>query len=152
MVTPAHALLGRTHGHPYPPGAFAATAWADMQTGHPTLAGWPTDDANDEGWRAAVVPSTVLVELVRSPTYITWQGDEWLFHCGRVMRYGGRWGRADFESAAGGEVPSAFAMGAAGVPDDVWETLGRGADDSAVSVYMFDCIACGAHRGHWDID
>ena len=24
---------------------------------------------------------------MRSPTYLTWQGEQWLFHCERAMRY-----------------------------------------------------------------
>ncbi len=83
VVTLVHALLGRTHGLPFPPGPLAQTAWADASTDHPTLAGWPVTEPDADGWRAAMIPAEVLRELVRSPNYISWQGEQWLFHCRR---------------------------------------------------------------------
>jgi len=151
-VTPVHALLGRTHGLPFPPGALADTAWRDTGSNHPTLAGWPVTDPNEDGWRAAIIPSKVLVELVRSPTYITWQGEQWLFHCRRPMKYAGPWGKLEFDAAAPNRDGRSLALSSAGLHEDAWQDLSDSAGECAVLAYMFECLDCRAHRGHWDID
>lgn len=148
MVTPIHAELGRTHGLPF----LARTAWADVTTDHPTLAGWPVTEPNDDGWRSAVIPTEVLRGLVRSPRYVTWQGEQWLFHCGRPMRYLGPWGKLDFEAAAPDGDGRALAMSSAGLHEGAWQDLGDRGGESAILAYMFECIACFAPRGHWDVD
>src|SRR5262249_55278095 len=50
---------------------------------------WPIDP--DEDWYAVRVPQEHLVELLRTPTYGTWQGERWLFCCKRPMTYLGEW-------------------------------------------------------------
>jgi hypothetical protein len=35
----------------------------------------------EEGWTAARLPRETLFELLRTPTYSTWQGERWLFCC-----------------------------------------------------------------------
>lgn len=136
MVTPVHALRGRTHGLPGPA----------------TLAGWPATEANADGWRSAIVPTPVLLELVRTPNYVTWQGEQWLFHCRGPMRYLGLWGRSDFTAAAPDGDGATFALSTADLPKDMWPYLSEPPDVGSVLTYMFQCPTCGAHRGHWDAD
>lgn len=143
MVTPAHASLGKTHGLPSP---------ATIVGGSPTIAGWPASVPNEDGWSAAVIPSDVLRDLVGSPNYITWQGERWLFHCRRPMIYVGLWGKRDFTSSASDGDGRSFANASAKLPEDVWEYLSDRGGDGAILVYMFECSACGDHRGHWDTD
>jgi len=152
MVTPVHAELGTTHGLPFPPGRLAQTAWVDASSDHPTLAGWPVTEPNADGWRAAVIPAEVLRELVRSPNYVTWQGEHWLFHCRRPMRYLGLWGKRDFNAAAPDGDGRALAVSSAHLHEEAWQDLSEQAGESAVLTYMFECCECHAHRGHWDID
>jgi len=152
MVTPVHAALGYTHGLPFPPGVLASTAWGAGTTGDPMLAGWPVSEPNEDGWRAALIPAEVLRDLVRTPNYITWQGEQWLFHCRRPMSYIGLWGKRDFVSHAVGGDGRAYANASAGIHDDVWEHLSDRRGESAILVYMFECRACGHHRGHFDMD
>lgn len=149
MVTPIHAAVGRTHGLPFPPGSSAETAWS-MDGEEPTLAGWPVTEPNEDGWRAAIVPAPILMELVHTPTYLTWQGEQWLFHCHRTMHYLGMWGKEDFERVA--EDPQEFAWTATRIHAEAWAALGDRAGESAITVYMFQCPICGTHRGHWDMD
>lgn len=143
MVTPVHALRGRTHGR------LSPSTLADAE---PTLAGWPVTGADASGWRRAIVPTPVLIELVRTPNYVTWQGEQWLFHCRRPMRYLGLWGKVDFTAAAPDDDGSAHALRTADLPEDVWEHLSERPGESSILTYMFECPTCGAHRGHWDVD
>jgi hypothetical protein len=152
MVTPIHAAAGETHGRPYPQGAIAGTAWSENEDMGTTLAGWPVGPPNADGWRAARVPSGVLNELVRTPGYISWQGDEWLFHCEAAMRYLGLWGKAAFTRAAQNGSPEELAYQAAGIHNEAYADLANVGGESHVCVYMFDCTSCGTLRGHWDCD
>lgn len=152
MVTPLHAELGRTHGLPFPPGQLAETAWADASTDAPTLAGWPVTEPNEAGWRAAMIPADVLRGLVRSPNYISWQGERWLFHCGRPMKYIGLWGKRDFNAAARDGDGLSLAVRSAGLHEEAWQDLSERPGESAILAYMFECFECRMHRGHWDID
>jgi hypothetical protein len=152
MVTPAHAELGRTHGLPFPPGPIAETAWTEASTDHPTLAGWPAAEPNEDGWRAAMISTEVLRGLVRSPNYISWQGEQWLFHCGRPMRYLGLWGKLDFNGAAADGDGRSLAARSAALPHEMWQYLSDRGGESAFLAYMFECSECHVHRGHWDTD
>lgn len=120
LVTPLHAAAGETHGRPYPPGALAETAWSESEDEGTTLGGWPVGPPNADGWRAARVPSSVLNDLVRTPTYVTWQGDASLFHCGTAMRYLGLWGKADFTRAAQNGSAQELAYRTAGIHDEAY--------------------------------
>lgn len=140
MVTPAHALVGRTHGLPFALGSGVEQL------------GWPIGPPNEDGWRTVSIPSKNLTELVRSPSYVTWQGETWLFHCGDAMRYLGLWGKRDFIRAAKDSEPAELAHYAAGIEADSYAELADVGAESHVCVYMFDCRSCGGFRGHWDCD
>ena len=102
----------------------------------------------EEGWVGARIPGTHLSELVRTPTYLTIQGDRWLFCCVAPMTYVGPWSRADFSvRARGGDGESLFYSIVDGAGPDLW--LNRLHDETGV--YVFRCRSCGRHRAHWDI-
>jgi len=126
----------------------------EADTHVPLVAGFPTTEPNEDGWRGVVIPAEVLLDLVRTPSYITWQGEQWLFHCQQAMQYIGRWGRSQFNAAAIDGDGRALAIAIADLNPDAWD-LGLAAqpsNNSSVTVYMFRCTKCGAHRGHWDVD
>jgi hypothetical protein len=62
-------------------------------------------EPNEDGWVSVVIPSAILLELVRTPTYVTWQGEQWLFCCASAMVYLGEWTRADLARQAVGKPP-----------------------------------------------
>jgi hypothetical protein len=93
-----------------------------------------------------------LFELVRTPQYSTWQGERWLFCCGRPMIYLG---------AADRDALDAWAVEAKGALEDVVRSLHAPhaidaeemVDDvlrGAVGLYVFRCPACETKRGHSD--
>ncbi len=88
-------------------------------------------------WEAVRVPQAHLVELLQTPSYSTWQGENWLFCCQQPMVYLGAWTADDFERHAGeGKGRALFDVV---VPDAVeWLWHHGGA-----SIYVFRCPACG---------
>lgn len=159
MIRWQDAMAGRSHGLPFPAepkvwaiGDEGADAQADART--PVVAGFATTEANEDGWRGVLIPSEMMLELTRTPSYSTWQGENWLFHCQRPMRYIGRWGREQFDAEAPDGDGMALAIAVADFHEDAW-THGLAAKpsaNSAVTAYMFGCPACEAVRGHWDVD
>jgi len=123
MVTPPHARRGATHGLP----------------------------ADDE-WHEGAAPAAALMELVRTPSYLTWQGERWPFHCDDVMQYLGRWGRADFAAAAPDGDDAALALAVVGLGPDEIVGLGETPDEGGISAYVFRCRHCPRLGGGWDCD
>lgn len=140
MVTPDDGLVERTQGLPFAPVSGVERF------------GLPVGPPNDDGWCTVSIPANVLTELVRSPRYVTWQGETWLFHCGDAMRYLGLWGKRDFIRAAKDSQPAELARAAVGIEADSYAELADVAAESHVCVYMFECRSCGAFRGYWDCD
>jgi uncharacterized protein UPF0167 len=100
----------------------------------------------DMDWEAVRVPQAYLMELLRTPTYSTWQGEYWLFCCQRPMVYLGDWGPADFERYAGeGNGRALFETVA---PDTDYWLWGHGGS----GIYVFRCPACGRLGCHCDFD
>lgn len=106
------------------------------------------DDDEDDEWFAARLPADVMFELLRTPDYISWQGETWLFCCRRPMVYLGSWAEADFDRhAPDGDGPAYFLQVIPGVTADMWGDMGH-----SFSTYVFLCPGCGRHRGHYDSD
>ena len=137
MVTWEHAVKGETHGAP------------DLHTTDFELI--PEHPDHPEAWSAARVPSEMLLELVRTPAYVTWQGERWLFHCKQPMVYIGPWQQADFDRHSPDGDGRALYMQITEDPfEDLWEEGGE--MSSLMYVYVFRCPACNALRAHWDSD
>ena len=131
MVTRTEAQAGRTHGVP------------NLETKmFPVV-------PNGSGWSAAVIPSEYLWELIATPSYSTWQGENWLFCCSRPMVYVGPWMREDFERVAsdGDAYREAVDMVHS---EEVRYWEGRFPD--VLSFYVFRCAECGKRRAHCDND
>jgi uncharacterized protein CbrC (UPF0167 family) len=104
--------------------------------------------AYDGGWTGARVAAPLIVELLRTPTYSTIQGERWLFCCKQPMIYLGAWSRLQFtEEAPDGDGKALLeAMLNKSVPG-LWEDSLH----DTTGIYVFKCGACGRKRAHWDI-
>ncbi len=129
--------------------------WEDAQRGwthglpgevESPFASKPKED--DPEWHEfALVPEDAQ-ELGRTPRYSTWQGEQWPFHCGRVMAYVGEpLARPKSEAS-----PDVLAATRAILEDEGWGLSTDEAWDSIICVYLFRCPVCGALGGHADCD
>jgi uncharacterized protein CbrC (UPF0167 family) len=107
----------------------------------------------DEDWYGVRLPREHLFELLRTPTYATWQDETWLFCCKRPMTYVGEWAsvlkshrpdddRAFFEAV----IDPADAS-----KEWLWERL-AGREWDTICLYVFRCTSCGRFRANWDMD
>jgi len=107
----------------------------------------------EEEWFGARMPGEHLFELLRTPSFVTWQGERWLFCCKRPMTYVGEW--ASFmESPHRPHDAKAF-LNQIMEEDDptrasVWESVSGGS--GGVCVYLFRCVSCKRFRSSWDMD
>jgi uncharacterized protein CbrC (UPF0167 family) len=107
----------------------------------------------EDGVYGARIPREHLFELLRTPTYTTWQGEQWLFCCKLPMTYIGEWSHL-LKSPQGPDDHRSFFESAID-PDEeqtewLWESLSKGYGSPCM--YLFRCKTCGRHRSHWDID
>jgi uncharacterized protein CbrC (UPF0167 family) len=102
----------------------------------------------DSEWVGARVPSEFLFELLRTPTYVTIQGDQWQFCCRQPMTYIGTWSQAEFNAAApGGKGRLLFDEIVQNTVDGLWEDRLH----DITGIYVFRCRSCGRRTAHWDI-
>ena len=98
------------------------------------------------GWVGVKLPRATMLELLRMPTYLTFQCDNWLFCCKEPMIYVGPWSREKFsEIAANGDGREFFHQVVRDTVDGLWDEFNAG-------VYVFRCSTCGKHSAHWDRD
>lgn len=137
MIGPEQAAAGLTHGEP------------DMETDQPVEL-----VELEDGWMGAKLPPADMWELLRTPTFVSWQGEVWLFSEGRPMVFKGSWSREDFNERAAAAAVSGGgkALFEAIVEDlppfDIWERFEPG---SEVCVYVFECSRSGVLRANWDM-
>jgi len=134
MVTWEYAVQGITHGVP------------GLQTSefeHVLISA-------DEDWYSVRVPRELLLELVRTPTFETWQGSRWLFCCKRPMTYIGEWKRAKETLLASETMESIFRRALSS--DDQVEIAISCANNGVGGVYFFRCKECNNLRANWDTD
>ncbi len=123
----------------------APAAWYGFE--HVVVARRPFEPGGpDMDWEAVHVPQVQLLELLRTPTYGTWQGEHWLVCCQQPMVYLGEWTPQDFEQYAGaGKGRALFDVVVPDAVDWLWGHGGAG-------IYVFRCAACGRLDCHWDFD
>jgi hypothetical protein len=103
-------------------------------------------------WSYVLVPSSDLLELVRTPDFLTWQGCQWLFCCRKPMVYIGAWKEPDFERHAGSSDPAEFFRSVVVSPQIGPFVWGQHAPlGGAGGPYVFRCQACGRYRGYIDM-
>lgn len=138
MVRWEDAIRGLTHGHP------------GLKPDPVVQNGFELGPMHDD-WQTVRVPREILLELVRTPTYSTWQGDTWFFHCGRVMSYVGTWQVEDFYRLrpAGPESLFAELLGQDPRWEQYWSIF---SDPDVAACYVHGCSACGKLRAYVDFD
>jgi uncharacterized protein CbrC (UPF0167 family) len=109
--------------------------------------GFPLAAPDDDGWVAAEIPAMVLLELVRTPVYVTWQDEQWLFCCGSAMVYLGRWGRVEVVHHMPADPAAAFLAIFDGAEAWMWPDV----DDLSIDFHAFRCRSCDRVRGHTDM-
>lgn len=101
----------------------------------------------DRGWNRARVAPDLLFELIRTPTYSTLQGEQWLFCCREPMVFVGAWTREQFATRA--PDGNGKALLAAVLAEDV-PGLREDQLHDVARIYVFRCPRCAKLRGHWD--
>jgi uncharacterized protein CbrC (UPF0167 family) len=89
-----------------------------------------------------------VLELLRTPTYVTIQGEQWELCCERPMVYLGQWTQDEFNAAApDGDGQTLFDEIVEEPEDGLWE------DDlhDSAGIYVFRCAACGRKTANWDV-
>jgi len=130
MISWEQALEGVTNGLP--------------GLNHPDFEMVPKED----DWVGARLPQEFMFELLRTPSYSTWQGEKWLFCCKQPMVYVGSWDREDFtRNAPDGDGRALFERVVPDFEPEMWD----GEFGDCTSYYVFRCSYCGRLRSHWDM-
>lgn len=98
----------------------------------------------------ARIPGESLWELLRSPGYPSWQGENWLFHCRRPMIYKGTW-ESIAKTHQHPDRPAIF-KGLFADDDPYREWDHEEFEYGSPTLYIFQCRDCGLHRAHHDCD
>jgi uncharacterized protein CbrC (UPF0167 family) len=105
-----------------------------------------------ENWYGVRVPQEYLFELLRTPTFNTWQGERWVFCCKRPMTYIGEWSNVLKSSRRAGD--KAFFDEVVHPAEEskawVWDAIELGS--GSVCLYIFQCKTCNRFRSNWDMD
>ena len=123
---------GRTHGTP-------GSTQSEFES-------QPSED--DEDWQQYAVPVEDMEELNRTPSYSTWQGERWQFHCGRAMIYIGEPTTRPINEVS----PELVAATVALVKQEGWSISDEEIWNSSICAYLFRCPVCGVFDGHSDAD
>ncbi|MBC8139034.1 MAG: CbrC family protein [Fibrella sp.] len=134
MVRYEDAVAGITHGTPMGEhGEFATSL-------------------NSDGWTQVHVPQKWLLELTRTPPYLTMQSEVWEFCCARPMVYIGEWIKADFDAhSPDGMGQRYFEDVVREAEPGLWDAMWSGGMHDEFAIYMFYCPVCANYRGHWDM-
>jgi Uncharacterised protein family (UPF0167) len=90
----------------------------------------------DTSWVCAKLPIATMLELIRTPSYLAYQGENWLYCCGGPMVYVGLWSGKRF---------GALAL------DQVVGSPLRGLAESPFKLCAFRCAACKKYRAYSDV-
>lgn len=101
-----------------------------------------------DDWIGAKVPVEWMLELLRTPTYLTIQGENWQFCCARPMVYLGAWSRDEFQRRAPDGDGAAYFRSI--VQDDI-QGLWEDQLHDETGVYVFICPECKRKTAHWDL-
>jgi uncharacterized protein CbrC (UPF0167 family) len=104
--------------------------------------------AGDDGWVRARLPREMMFELLRTPSYLSIQGELWQFCCQRPMVFTGIWSRERFTSEAKNRDGESLLNE---IVQDVVPGLWEDQLHDITGIYVFRCAKCGRKNGHWDI-
>ncbi len=101
-----------------------------------------------DDWIGAKLSADIMFELLRTPTFVTIQGEVWQFCCARPMVYIGTWSREDFSlHAEDGDGKSLFQLIIQDNVEGLWEDqLG-----DEIGIYVFEFSTCKSKRAIWDM-
>ena len=119
----------------------------------PAVEGAPAAPLEEPWMRFRVAPDK-LVELLRTPSYSTWQGESWLFCCASPMIFVGSVRPIQLEAwatEAGKSIEDVIAGLLAPETVDA-EAFCKDMVRGSRSVYAFRCASCKKRRAHWDRD
>jgi uncharacterized protein CbrC (UPF0167 family) len=101
------------------------------------------------------VPGPVLDEIEhRTPGYLAWQQDHWMYHCTDGCEFLGRIGRYDLSVLPPGAAAAVVAsVGEYGWDqDEVDRFVGSLDRDAGPTAYLFRCLHCGAYEAYNDFE
>ncbi|QFZ18893.1 CbrC family protein [Saccharothrix syringae] len=102
----------------------------------------------EPGGTPAVDPDAAEEVATRTPSYPSWQQEQWRVHCGLPCAFIGFAGADDLPLLLPDPVLADDVDGGTGFPGEVLRAhLSREGD---LSGYLFRCLTCGAHRLHVD--
>ncbi len=102
----------------------------------------------DDDWVGAKIGKESMLELLRTPTFTTIQGECWLFCCKKPMVYLGSWSREEFtKRAPDGDGKRYFER----IVPDAIEGLWEDELHDITGVYVFCCRKCNKTTANWDI-
>lgn len=102
----------------------------------------------DSDWVRARLDEQTILELLRTPSYATIQGDRWLFCCRKPMAFHGSWSRGQFAAhSPNGDGRTFLALVLGEDVPGLWEDELH----DVTGIYVFSCRFCRKLRGHWDI-
>ncbi|EMI20097.1 hypothetical protein RMSM_02977 [Rhodopirellula maiorica SM1] len=139
MVRVEDAKEGLTHGLPLSDPSLLSDYGL---VPHPVDPNFP-----DERWFHVRINPEFLLELVRTPTYLAWQGERWQFCCKRPCVFLGRL-PAETLSDSGDSVVDAIAVW---FRSPNWDSV-AGHNYGSLTYYTFQCPACSSFRYHEDMD
>jgi uncharacterized protein CbrC (UPF0167 family) len=100
------------------------------------------------GWVGARLPREMMLELLRTPGYVTWQNEMWQFCCSRPMVFLGDWSHDEFtRRAPDGDGRRFFEEVVQDTEPGLWDDEFH----DATGVYVFRCSSCGRLTAHWDM-
>jgi uncharacterized protein CbrC (UPF0167 family) len=102
----------------------------------------------EDGWVGARLPQETMVELLRTPTYNTIQGECWQFCCQQPMVFVGEWSREEFSLRAPDRNGKAFFEN---IVQDCVPGLWEDQLHDITGTYVFQCNTCSRLTAHWDI-
>lgn len=145
MVRPEDALNGRTHGLPLDPNNLPNL---------PLVAHAVDLKFRDEHWYSVQFASDDLIELTRTPSYHTRQGERWLFCCEKPSIFMGcldssKLAQLASERSSTNEATIASLLSIS-VDEAKW--MPSAIERDSGGLYLFRCQSCSRLRAHFDID
>ena len=145
MVRPEDAIQGCTHGLPLDP---------DNLPNLPLIAHSVDPNFPDEHWYSVKFRPADLIELTRTPAYHTWQGERWLFCCGRPSVFIGSvdsdaLAEMAIERGSSKEVTIASLLS---ISEAAAKRSLNAIESGSGGLYMFRCQSCSTSRAHFDME